>query len=296
MVSLKHPIFRIISIFVLLFGTPIRCGFTDSINTHSVDHVISSIKTPQIGDNTTLMANAKKEQRQGFYPAGNQFSSALASMAHLGSFGNMASMGGLRTVMMGGMLYGLSLIPAVVLALGGSGLPLGGMLSTLGLSKRALHSETSSAKLPLLTENQTRRLLQMLQSAFRQWNIADEHCKQLFVCQMYRQVSSNGVTPDLDLFKEALLHILERGGQRRAGRAAEHLLAEYEHYFHAARMGMAQDSCEANFPKCDLSLYPKDDGFKPTNNNKKKAPKKPTRKEPMRGDAGLEPNSKKTLV
>ncbi|GIY79323.1 uncharacterized protein CEXT_614881 [Caerostris extrusa] len=188
-----------------------------------------------------------------------------ASLANLGGFGTMASIGSLRTVMMGGMLYGLSLIPAVVLALGGNGLPFGGMLSALGMKKRAL-PETSSAKMPLLSEPQTKRLLQMLQSAFRQWNVADEHCKQLFVCQMYRQVSSNGVTPDLELFKEALLHILERGGQRRAGRAAEHLLAEYEHYFAAARMGMKQDNCESHYSRCGLSLYPANDGFKSDRN------------------------------
>lgn len=84
---------QLLSIFLMTLCTPIYCGFTDSINTRDVDHMISSIRTPQIGDNTTLLTNTKTEQRQGFYPAGNQFSSALASMAHLGSFGNMASMG-----------------------------------------------------------------------------------------------------------------------------------------------------------------------------------------------------------
>ena len=59
-----------------------------------------------------------------------------------------------------------------------------------------------------------------------------------------------------------LLFIYRRGGQRRAGRAAERLLAEYEHYFAAARMGMKQEDCESYYSKCDLSLYPLNDGFK----------------------------------
>ncbi|GIY67357.1 uncharacterized protein CDAR_255031 [Caerostris darwini] len=245
----------ILLIAIVILGTPTYC-FTDSLGTQNVDHMITAFKSPQVLDNTTLAVQSKKGERQTLLHAG-----LPASLANLGGFGTMASIGSLRTVMMGGMLYGLSLIPAVVLALGGNGLPFGGMLSALGMKKRAL-PETSSAKMPLLSEPQTKRLLQMLQSAFRQWNVADEHCKQLFVCQMYRQVSSNGVTPDLELFKEALLHILERGGQRRAGRAAEHLLAEYEHYFAAARMGMKQDNCESHYSRCGLSLYPANDGFK----------------------------------
>lgn len=194
---------------VLTIQPLVNCGFTDSIEPHSIDHVITGLKTPRVSDNTSLSSSTKTEKRQAFIPsyAANQYS-ALANMANFAGFGPLGSMGSLRTVMMGGMLYGLSLIPAVVLALGGNGLPVGGLLSSLGLSKRAL-PETSSAKMPLLSESQTRRLMQMLQAAFKQWNIADEECKQLFVCQMYRQVSSNGVSPDLELFKEALLHILE---------------------------------------------------------------------------------------
>ncbi|GFU50481.1 uncharacterized protein NPIL_18691 [Nephila pilipes] len=287
MTNFKSILFEVITIF-LVFSTPAYCGFADSLNTQNVDHMITSFQMPKLIDNTTLSAQAKKEQRQAIYPGG--FSSALVNMANLGNFGSMASMSGLRTVMMGGMLYGLSLIPAVVMALNGNGLALGGMLSSLGLSKRAL-PETSSAKMPLLSEIQTRRLLQMLQSAFKQWNVADELCKQLFVCQMYRQVSNNGVTPDLDLFKEALLHILERGGQRRAGRAAEHLLAEYEHYFAAARMGMNQGECEASFSKCKLSLYPANDGFK--SEKKTVAAKKSVSKESPKIDSS-DATTKKT--
>ncbi|XP_054724328.1 uncharacterized protein LOC129234359 [Uloborus diversus] len=282
---------QIILLILSTSGRPVFSGFADPIESHNMDSMITQVRTPRISDNTSLVATSKKEDRQAFYPThynpASHFSS-LANMANLGGFGSLASMGGLRTVMMGGMLYGLSLIPAVVLALGGNGLPMSGVLSSLGLSKRAL-PETSSAKMPLLSESQTRRLLQMLQSAFRQWNIADVNCKELFVCQMYRQVSSNGVTPDLDLFKEALLHILERGGQRRAGRAAEHLLAEYEHYFAAARMGMEQDECETFYPKCNLSLYPKDDGFK------KEKETKPSKKSTTK-DQGKDTNTKETSL
>ncbi|KFM79810.1 hypothetical protein X975_15120, partial [Stegodyphus mimosarum] len=206
MQSQKYFIQDITMAFIFLFAlfhSPSQAGLSDPVQTATVDHMINSFKAPRISDNTSLIASGKKEPRQGFIPGnfggGNHFAT-LANMANLGGFGSMASLGSLRTVMMGGMLYGLSLIPAVVLALGGSGLPMSGVLSSLGLSKRAL-PETSSAKMPLLTESETRRLLQMLQSAFKQWNIADENCKQLFVCQMYRQVSSNGVTPDLELFK-----------------------------------------------------------------------------------------------
>ncbi|GFQ76980.1 uncharacterized protein TNCT_637861 [Trichonephila clavata] len=284
MIHCKSILFQMITV-VLVFGTPTYCGFADPFNTQNVDHVITSLQTPKLIDNTTLSAQAKKDQRQIIYPGG--FPSALVNM---GNFGSMASMSGFRTVMMGGMLYGLSLIPAVVMALNGNGLALGGMLSSLGLSKRAL-PETSSAKMPLLSETQTKRLLQMLQSAFKQWNAADELCKQLFVCQMYRQVSNNGVTPDLDLFKEALLHILERGGQRRAGRAAEHLLAEYEHYFAAARMGMNQGECEVHFSKCKLSLYPANEGFK--SEKKNDFAKKPSAKDSPKIDS-LDLPTKKT--
>ncbi|CAL1288240.1 unnamed protein product [Larinioides sclopetarius] len=255
MSSHKNTITQLVTILILMLGTPSHCGFTDPLNTQNVDHMITSLQTPEILDNITLAV--KKEHRQSIFSG--TFPSALASM---GSFPPLA---GLRTVMMGGMLYGLSLIPAIMLSLSGNGVALGGLLSSMGLSKRTF-PETSSAKMPLLTETQTKRLLQMLQSAFKQWNVADEHCKQLFVCQMYRQVSNNGVTPDLELFKEALLHILERGGQRRAGRAAEHLLAEYEHYFAAARMGLRQENCEAFYTKCSLSLYPANDGFKSERN------------------------------
>ncbi|KAF8786240.1 hypothetical protein HNY73_007983 [Argiope bruennichi] len=255
MSSHKNTIAHLVTVLILMLGSPIHSGFTDPLNTQNVDHMITSLQTPEILDNTTLAVN--KGSRQSIFPGA--FPPALAS---LGSFG---SLGGLRTVMMGGMLYGLSLIPAIMLSLSGNGVALGGLLSSMGLSKRTF-PETSSAKMPLLTESQTKRLLQMLQSAFKQWNVADEHCKQLFVCQMYRQVSNNGVTPDLELFKEALLHILERGGQRRAGKAAEHLLAEYEHYFAAARMGLKQENCEGHYTKCSLSLYPSNDGFKSERN------------------------------
>lgn len=195
---------------ILLTVQPIvNSGFTDTTGPLNVDHVLTGVRTPRMNDNTSVASSTKNDKRQAFIPATyTNHLSALANMANFGGFGPAGAMGSLRTVMMGGMLYGLSLIPAVVLALGGNGLPVGGILSSLGLSKRAV-PETSSAKMPLLSETQTKRLLHMLQSAFKQWSIADEDCKQLFVCQMYRQVSSNGVSPDLELFKEALLHILE---------------------------------------------------------------------------------------
>ncbi|XP_015905111.1 uncharacterized protein [Parasteatoda tepidariorum] len=233
--------FLMMALVLVIGQNLVNCGFSDPLdNPANVDHVITSLKVPKIKDNTTTAAAANLE-RQAFFP--------------MSTFATLGSMGGLRTIMMGGMLYGLSLIPAVMMAMGGNGLS--GIMSSLKLRR-----DTSSAKLPLLSESQTRRLLQMLHSAFRQWNVADDLCKQLFVCQMYRQVSQNGVSPDLELFKEALLHMLEKGGHKRAGRAAEQLLNEYNHYFVAAKLGMDQDNCEEHYQKCNLSLYPKGDGFK----------------------------------
>ncbi|XP_022248888.1 uncharacterized protein LOC111087227 [Limulus polyphemus] len=153
---------------------------------------------------------------------------------------------GLGGLMMGSVLYGMTLVPAVMVLLGGGniGSQLGGVLSSLGgLGKRSLTDQEES--LPLLDAQGTKRLMTKLDNTFQMWNIRDEECRKFLVCEVYQEVASSGMGPDTDIFLKTISSMFRSNGKLK--RSAQDL-PDFDIYYNAARTGLDTTDCGAFYP------------------------------------------------
>ncbi|KAL1422497.1 hypothetical protein MTO96_022091 [Rhipicephalus appendiculatus] len=152
------------------------------------------------------------------------------------------------TLGLGGILYGLTVLPAL-LALFGSGgaFPLTGLLGSLFREKRSTSSDGASAK------RDSSNLLSVLQEALKRWDGASESCRSMFVCQVAKEALSAGYLPDMRPFDGIFSLFLGDYGKSPSTSKDAKALFPHQAFFHAMRDGFR--GCKAKYD-CDSPLQP----------------------------------------
>lgn len=152
------------------------------------------------------------------------------------------------TLGLGGILYGLTVLPAL-LALFGSGgaFPLTGLLGSLFREKRSTSSDGASAK------KDSGNLLSVLQEALKRWDGASESCRSMFVCQVAKEALNAGYLPDMRPFDGIFSLFLGDSGKSPSTSKDAKALFPHQVFFHAMRDGFR--GCKAKYD-CDSPLQP----------------------------------------
>ncbi|XP_064456957.1 uncharacterized protein LOC135367598 [Ornithodoros turicata] len=168
-----------------------------------------------------------------------------------------AATAGLGGLLVGGVLYGLSVIPAVIALLGtGGGLPLAGLFSSL-FRRKSMRTSSDSGLGSFLGSEDTQQLLELLRNALTRWDKASESCRKMYVCQLTAQASQSGLLPDMRALDDAV-SLLFVGVSSAMGSGPT------TDFLRAARDGLQkQRGCHTNY-SCDTPLTaPRDPRKKP---------------------------------
>ncbi|XP_076314773.1 uncharacterized protein LOC143227148 [Tachypleus tridentatus] len=203
---------------------------------------------------STEDATDNSDKKVSILPAANKLIEMASSLRQTLASNTLPM--GLGGLMMGSVLYGMTLVPAVMILLGGGniGSQLGGVLSSLGgLGKRSVKDQ--EVNLPLLDAQETKKLINKLHNTFQIWNIKDEECRKFLVCEVYQEVASSGMGPDTDIFFKTL-SLIFRPNRKLKSSAQD--LPDFDIYYNAARTGLETTDCGA-FYSCQnlkkLLLY-----------------------------------------
>ncbi|KAI1288079.1 hypothetical protein HDE_09587 [Halotydeus destructor] len=172
---------------------------------------------------------------------------------------------GISTFMMGSVIYGLSLIPALI-AMGVSGglSPLAGLFGGGRRRKRRssiplLSSTTYKYReMPLLDYRSSRRLLTLMANTMDNRRIGQPSCRKYFMCQVYRgavdSAGRDGHKPTLADFEMAIVDTMGLAAERIGFKVET--VPEVKFYLDAALVGMTRGNCTKVFPCIDQRLYP----------------------------------------
>ncbi|XP_075535495.1 uncharacterized protein LOC142571089 [Dermacentor variabilis] len=191
----------------------------------------SATTAPSYGNRTLLGGSPVRQQ-----PANRGALMATALPATLG---------------LGGILYGLTVLPAL-LALFGSGgaFPLTGFLGSLFREKsmrRSTSADGASAK------KDSGSLLAVLQEALQRWDGASEPCRSMFVCQVAKEALGAGYLPDMRPFDGLFQLFLGDYGKSASTSKDAKAMFPHQAFFHAMRDGFR--GCKAKYD-CDAPLQP----------------------------------------
>ncbi|KAH9372004.1 hypothetical protein HPB48_000864 [Haemaphysalis longicornis] len=189
------------------------------------------------------------------------------------------------TLGLGGLLYGLTVLPALLALFGSSGaFPLTGFLGSLFRDKsdhtiascKLANTEIPArmtANGPKLTgscrygprsarrssgdgkesKRDASHLLAVVQEALQRWDGAPEACRSMFVCQVAKEALQAGYLPDMRPFDPLFaLFLGDSGGKPSPGKDSKALFP-HQTFFHAMRDGFR--GCKAKYD-CDAPLQP----------------------------------------
>ncbi|XP_077512027.1 uncharacterized protein LOC144122956 isoform X1 [Amblyomma americanum] len=155
------------------------------------------------------------------------------------------------TLGLGGLLYGLTVLPALIALFGSGGaFPLTGFLGSLFREKSVRRSSSDdSAK----AKKDASNLLAVLQEALQRWDGASDSCRSMFVCQVAKEALNAGYLPDMRPFDGLFsLFLGDYGKSPSTGKDAKALFP-HQLFFHAMRDGFR--GCKAKHD-CDAPLQP----------------------------------------
>lgn len=155
------------------------------------------------------------------------------------------------TLGLGGILYGLTVLPAL-LALFGSGgaFPLTGLLGSLFREKSTRRSTSSDGA---SVKRDSSNMLSVLQEALKRWDGASEACRSMFMCQVAKEALNAGYLPDMRPFDGIFSLFLGDYGKSPSTSKDAKALFPHQAFFHAMRDGFR--GCKAKYD-CDSPLQP----------------------------------------
>ncbi|XP_077552551.1 uncharacterized protein LOC144167027 [Haemaphysalis longicornis] len=154
------------------------------------------------------------------------------------------------TLGLGGLLYGLTVLPALLALFGSSGaFPLTGFLGSLFRDKSVRRSSGDGKE----SKRDASHLLAVVQEALQRWDGAPEACRSMFVCQVAKEALQAGYLPDMRPFDPLFaLFLGDSGGKPSPGKDSKALFP-HQTFFHAMRDGFR--GCKAKYD-CDAPLQP----------------------------------------
>ncbi|XP_054168590.1 uncharacterized protein LOC128965837 [Oppia nitens] len=158
----------------------------------------------------------------------------------------MARQIGMSTLMMSGLLYGLTMLPAIIALTTGSS-PLAGLFSSLGRRKRSLVNESYTYRqLPLLNNEETYKFLKLFESTLAARKIENPICKKYYTCKVYYQVLKSGEKPKLPVFENAIINVFGIAVERRDFKLQ--LIPTVKMYYNVAKDALKGESCARRYP------------------------------------------------
>ncbi|CAG2162464.1 unnamed protein product [Oppiella nova] len=164
----------------------------------------------------------------------------------------MARKIGLSTLMVSGVLYGLTVLPAII-ALTSGATPLAGLFSSLGRRKRSLVNESHIYRqLPLLTNEETYKFLTLFESTLAARKIESPGCKKYYTCKVFYAVLKSGEKPKLPVFENAIINVFGIAVERKDYKIQ--FIPTVKLYYNVAKDALKGESCARRYP-CSFQAH-----------------------------------------
>ncbi|CAN7977340.1 unnamed protein product [Ixodes persulcatus] len=154
------------------------------------------------------------------------------------------------TLGLGSLLYGLTVLPALVALFGGGGFPLAGLFSSLFRQKSIRRSSGSDGS-PTGGKEDSSAFLSLAQEALQRWDKAPDPCRRMFICQLSREALQAGFLPNLRPLDDIFSGIF--GDFTKTLKGKEATMFPHQDLFIAARDGL--HGCKTKY-NCDAPLKP----------------------------------------
>ncbi|CAN7997446.1 unnamed protein product [Ixodes hexagonus] len=156
------------------------------------------------------------------------------------------------TLGLGSLLYGLTVLPALVALFGGGGFPLAGIFNSLFRQKSIRRSSGGDGN-GTGNKEDTNAFLSLAQEALQRWDNAPDPCRRMFICQLSKEALQAGFLPDLRPLDDVFSGIFGGFSKTMKGKEGSFLPLPHQDLFIAARDGLR--GCKAKY-NCDAPLKP----------------------------------------